>query len=552
VRAAVRKTTKLWIATAIALSLVQFAASALLPRGVALSAVSDIVSSLLFLALIISFVRNAIPTRGRLRVFWIMQSVGWSVALINQLWWMYWDVVLQKQVPMLFAGDVLMFIPGLLMLSGLLLRPHLQQSRRSARLGTVDFLVMVLWWVFFYAYLVSCWQYVSPNEALYNRNYDNLYLGEIAVIVCVLTQLIRSSSGSWRRFYLLYIGAVLFNYLWFTVENVAIEKYTYFVGSWYDVPYLISWAIFILIAVAGTGLRLDRESDDREHDRTWIMGLSILAVLSLPVMVVLAIFEPGLSVQIVHFRVVVSALVMFAMAGLVFLKQQLLHLELRHSNLVLQWSSTTDPLTGIRNRRFLFESIQRDIAQSVRAHLEGGDRSERDLIFYLIDLDNFKKVNDDYGHDGGDRVLIEAARRISSAIRNSDLLVRWGGEEFLVVSRCADRNQAGILANRILEAFRAKPFVIDASEQTPQTCSIGWAAFPWLEDDVRAVAYERVLKYADRALYRAKKAGKDQAIGMIPSGEGASPVSVSESLAEASLQSDPESPNHDEILEVSN
>jgi diguanylate cyclase (GGDEF)-like protein len=552
VRAAVRKTTKLWIATAIALSLVQFAASALLSRGVALSAVSDIVSSLLFLALIISFVRNAIPTRGRLRVFWIMQSVGWSVALINQLWWMYWDVVLQKQVPMLFAGDVLMFIPGLLMLSGLLLRPHLQQSRRSARLGTVDFLVMVLWWVFFYAYLVSCWQYVSPNEALYNRNYDNLYLGEIAVIVCVLTQLIRSSSGSWRRFYLLYIGAVLFNYLWFTVENVAIEKYTYFVGSWYDVPYLISWAIFILIAVAGTGLRLDRESDDREHDRTWIMGLSILAVLSLPVMVVLAIFEPGLSVQIVHFRVVVSALVMFAMAGLVFLKQQLLHLELRHSNLVLQWSSTTDPLTGIRNRRFLFESIQRDIAQSVRAHLEGGDRSERDLIFYLIDLDNFKKVNDDYGHDGGDRVLIEAARRISSAIRNSDLLVRWGGEEFLVVSRCADRNQAGILANRILEAFRAKPFVIDASEQTPQTCSIGWAAFPWLEDDVRAVAYERVLKFADRALYRAKKAGKDQAIGMIPSGEGASPVSVSESLAEASLQSDPESPNHDEILEVSN
>jgi len=547
-----RKTTKIWIATAIALSLVQFAASALLPRGVALSAVSDIASSLLFLALVISFVRNAIPTRGGLRVFWIMQSVGWSVALINQLWWMYWDVVLQKQVPMLFAGDVLMFIPGLLMLSGLLLRPHLQQSRRSARLGTVDFLVMALWWVFFYAYLVSCWQYVSPNEALYNRNYDNLYLGEIAVIVCVLTQLVRYSSGSWRRFYLLYTGAVLFNYLWFAIENAAIEKYTYFVGSWYDVPYLISWATFILIAVAGSGLRLDRESDDREHDRSWITGLSILAVLSLHVMVVLAVFEPGLSVQIAHFRVVVTAVVMFGMAGLVFLKQQLLHLELRHSNLVLQWSSTTDPLTGIRNRRFLFDSIQRDIAQSIRAHLEGGDRSERDLIFYLIDLDNFKKVNDDYGHDGGDRVLIEAARRISSAIRNSDLLVRWGGEEFLVVSRCADRNQAGILANRILEAFRAKPFVIDASEQTQQTCSIGWAAFPWFEDDVRAVAYERVLKFADRALYRAKKAGKDQAIGMIPSGEGASPVSESESLAELIVRSDPESSRHDEVLEVSN
>ncbi len=546
-----RKTTKVWIATATALTLVQFAASSLLPRGLVLSAVSDIASSLLFVALIIAFSRNAVPTRGRLRVFWIMQSIGWSVALANQLWWMYWDVILQKQVPMLFAGDVLMFVPGLLTLSGLLLRPHLQQSRHSARLGTVDFLLLLLWWVFFYAYLVSCWQYVSPNEALYNRNYDNLYLGEIVVIVGVLTQLIRYSSGHWRRFYLLYTGAVLFNYLWFRLENIAIEKYTYFVGSWYDVPYLASWAVYILIAIAGASLRLDRESDDHERDRSWMTALSILAVLSLPVMVVVAVFEPGLSTVIVHVRVVVTALVMFAMAGLVFLKQQLLHLELKHSNLVLQWSSTTDPLTGIRNRRFFFESIQRDASQAIRAHLEDSDRTERDLIFYLIDLDNFKKVNDRFGHDGGDRVLIEAARRISSAIRNSDLLVRWGGEEFLVVSRCTDRNQATILANRVLDAFRVKPFVIESTQQIAQTCSIGWASFPWFEDDLRAVSYEGVLKYADRGLYRAKKAGKNQAVGMIPSAEGASPLHDSESLSDSLLESDPENVNRDDTLQLS-
>ena len=542
-----RKSTKSWIAIAIALTLVQFAASALLPRGVALSAVSDIASSLLLLALVVAFFHNAIPTRGRLRVFWIMQSIGWSVALINQLWWMYYDVFLRKQVPMLFAGDVLLFVPGLLMLSGFLLRPHLQQSRRSARLGAVDFLLLVLWWVFLYAYLVSCWQYVSPNENLYNRNYDNLYLGEVVIILGVLTQLIRQSSSYWRRFYLLYAGAILFNYLWFAIENRAIEKYAYFVGSWYDGPYLASWAFFMPLAVIGTSLRLDRESDDNPNDRSWMTVLSIVAVLSLPVMVILAILEPGLSVQIMHFRVLVTALVMFAMAGLVFLKQQLLHLELKHSNLVLQWSSTTDPLTGTRNRRFFFENIQRDIAQSVRAHLEGGDRAERDIVFYLIDLDNFKKVNDRFGHDGGDRILIESARRISSAIRNSDLLVRWGGEEFLVVSRCTDRNQAGILANRILDAFRKSSFQIDALEQSAQTCSIGWAAFPWYEDDVQALSYEGVLKYADRALYRAKKAGKNQAVGMIHSEQGANPVTISESLSEALIQS--ANLDRDELLE---
>jgi len=543
----VRKTAKFWIAAAIALTLVQFAASALLPRGVALSAVSDIASSLLFLALIVAFARNAIPTRGRLRVFWIMQSIGWSVAFINQLWWMYYDVILQKQVPMLFAGDVLLFVPGVLMLSGFLLRPHLQQSRRSARLGTVDFLLLVLWWVFLYAYLVSCWQYISPNENLYNRNYDNLYFAEIVIIIGVLTQLIRHSESHWRRFYVLYAAAILFNYTWFAIENRAIEQYTYFVGSWYDGPYLASWAFYILLAVVGSSLRLDRESDEHNNDRSWMTVLSIVAVLSLPFMVVIAAFEPGLSVQMVHFRVVVTALVMFAMAGLVFLKQQFLHLELKHSNLVLQWSSTTDPLTGTRNRRFFFENIQRDIAQSVRAHLEGDTRSERDIVFYLIDLDNFKKVNDRFGHDGGDRILIESARRISSAIRNSDLLVRWGGEEFLVVSRCTDRNQAGILANRILDAFRSRPFQIDAAEQSAQTCSIGWAAFPWIENDVQSLSYEGVLKYADRALYRAKKAGKNQAIGMIHSEEGANPVTISDSLSEALVQS--ANLDRDELLE---
>jgi len=542
----VRKSAKFWIVTAIALTSVQFIASALLPRGVALSGASDIASALLFLALIIAFFRNAIPTRGRLRVFWIMQTIGWSVALVNQLWWMYYDVILQKQVPMLFAGDVLMFVPGLLMLSGFLLRPHLQQSRRSARLGAVDFLLLVLWWVFLYAYLVSCWQYVSPNEFLYNRNYDNLYLAEIIIVLGVLTQLIRHSAGHWRRFYLLYGVGILFNFAWFAIENRAIEKYAYFVGSWYDGPYLASWAFFMLLAVIGSSLRLDRESDEHHnHDRSWMTALSIVAVLSLPVMVVIAVLEPGLSASIVHFRVLVTALVMFAMAGLVFLKQQLLHLELRHSNLVLQWSSTTDPLTGTRNRRFFFENIQRDIAQSVRAHVEGSDHSERDIVFYLIDLDNFKKVNDRFGHDGGDRILIESARRISSAIRNSDLLVRWGGEEFLVVSRSTNRNQAAILANRVLDAFRSKPFQIDASDQTSQTCSIGWAAFPWYEDDVNSLSYEGVLKYADRALYRAKKAGKNQAIGMIHSLEGA--VTVSESISEALVSS--ANLDRDELLE---
>src|SRR5271166_1363750 len=136
------------------------------------------------------------------------------------------------------------------------------------------------------------------------------------------------------------------------------------------------------------------------------------------------------------------------MTGLVFMKQVLLQHELRRTNEALEESSTTDPLTGIRNRRFFSATIQGDVAHSIRAHSERDDDSARDLVFYLIDLDNFKEVNDLYGHDAGDRVLVETARRISCAIRHSDVLVRWGGEEFLVVSRFTDRRQGGILARR--------------------------------------------------------------------------------------------------------
>jgi diguanylate cyclase (GGDEF)-like protein len=526
------KTAKDWIATAVVLTMVQCVASALLPRGIALSAITDSASCLLFIALIVAFARNAVPTRGRLRLFWIMQSIGWAIALASQLIWTVYDVFLQKDVPTLFIGDVLPFLPGILLLAGFLLRPHVEQSRRGARLGSIHFSLLVLWWIFFYVFLVSCWQFVSPNDDLYNRNYDRLYLLEVVAVAAVLLHLVRSSNGPWRRFYVLYLGAVAYHYVWFIVENKAIENHTYFVGSWLDCAYIASWAFYMIVAIAGRNLSFNRVSAHHETYGAW-SAVAIVAVLSLPVMIVFALLETGVPIEIVHFRVIVTAAAMFVMAGLVFLEEHLLHRELKRANLVLEESSTTDPLTGIRNRRFFSDTIQRDVAQSVRAHLEASDRTESDIIFYLVDLDNFKKVNDSYGHDGGDRVLIEAARRISSAIRNSDLLVRWGGEEFLVVSRFTDRRQAPILAQRVLEAFREKPFAIDGTDEVDLTCSIGWAAFPWLEDDLDAVSYERVIKFADRALYRAKKAGKNQSIGMIPSGKGAITVADTESLTNA-------------------
>jgi diguanylate cyclase (GGDEF)-like protein len=510
--------SKFWIGTAAVLTFGQMLASALLPRGLALTAVSDSLSVILLTALTLAFAQNAAPARGRLRAFWVMQSAGWAISLVNQLWWMFYDVILQKSVPMLFAGDVLLFLPGVLMLAGLLLRPHLQQSERSARLGMLDFLLLMFWWVYLYVCLVMCWQYVSPNEALYNQNYDRLYAVEMLVVGLVLGALLKQSTGAWRRFYALVLGVTLSSYINFVVENRAIELNTYFSGSWYDSPYMAAFAFSMVIAMQGRGLRSIPENTAGVKGGTWIQGLAILAVLSLPVIVVTVVLGSGTTIEIMHFRVIATAVAMFAMAGLVFLKQLMLHKELERANHVLEECSMTDPLTGIRNRRFFSATIDGDIAQAARAYAEGDDRSKRDLIFYLVDFDNFKKVNDLHGHDAGDRVLIEASRRISSAIRDSDVLVRWGGEEFLIVSRFTDRAQARILAERVMEAVKGKTFNVGPEGGLRQTCSIGWAAYPWMEDNPESMEYHEVLKYADRGLYRAKKAGKDRAIGMTPYG----------------------------------
>ena len=197
------------------------------------------------------------------------------------------------------------------------------------------------------------------------------------------------------------------------------------------------------------------------------------------------------------------------------------------ANKELEEMSLTDPLTSARNRRFFQATIGSDVSQAIRAYSAPDptrSRRNRDIIFYLIDADHFKEINDRFGHDAGDQMLIDLTARISSAIRYSDVLVRWGGEEFLVVSRFCERKEAATLAARVLSAVAGEPFKIKgAGLSLHRTVSIGWAAFPWNVASPVDVSYEEVLAIADRAMYKAKNAGRNQAIGALPPESAAEP-----------------------------
>ncbi len=194
--------------------------------------------------------------------------------------------------------------------------------------------------------------------------------------------------------------------------------------------------------------------------------------------------------------------------------------ELAQANRELEQASLSDPLTGVRNRRFFQSTILADASQALRAYRTGTDnysRDHRDLIFFLIDIDHFKDVNDQHGHDAGDRMLIEIAQRLNRVVRESDFLIRWGGEEFLVVCRSAERDEAPLMAGRILRAIGGMEFDLGNDRRMPRTCSVGWAPLPWLPLDCAELSVDEVLRLADRGLYLAKQRGRNRAVGLVPS-----------------------------------
>jgi diguanylate cyclase (GGDEF)-like protein len=192
--------------------------------------------------------------------------------------------------------------------------------------------------------------------------------------------------------------------------------------------------------------------------------------------------------------------------------------ELAQANRELQEVSLSDPLTGLRNRRFFQSMIPADASQALRAYRgsEVYGRDHRDLIFFMLDIDHFKEVNDEHGHDAGDRVLVQVAQRLNRVVRESDFLIRWGGEEFLVVFRAAERSEGELLASRILQAVNGVEFDLGNGRRLKRSCSLGWAAFPWLPRAFSNLSVDEVLRLADRGLYLAKEQGRNQAVGMVP------------------------------------
>ena len=189
------------------------------------------------------------------------------------------------------------------------------------------------------------------------------------------------------------------------------------------------------------------------------------------------------------------------------LRDELL-LRLRSRELALR-----DSLTGLHNRRFLAEFMEPETAQALRTWIQPDGR-HLTLKLLIIDLDHFKQVNDEHGHDAGDAVLRQLGGLLRDIVRRPDIVVRWGGEEFVVVARDTGRALPLGLAERIRRQVADHAFQLPNGKTLHRTCSIGFTLYPFLPETPDRVGWEQCVGLADTGLYLAKESGRNRWVGV--------------------------------------
>lgn len=162
----------------------------------------------------------------------------------------------------------------------------------------------------------------------------------------------------------------------------------------------------------------------------------------------------------------------------------------------LELATRIDGLTKVYNRKFWEQSLKHEFSRSKRY------ASEMSLL--MFDLDHFKSINDTFGHQGGDHVLIETAQRVDALLRDADILGRYGGEEFAIILTETPKSGAIEFAERLKKSLSAKPVIFN-DQEIHFTASIGIAAF-----NAEQTSYEALIAQADAALYQAKATGRNK------------------------------------------
>ncbi len=321
--------SKIWMGVVLGILAAFIFAALVLPQSFGLTAFCDIAETLLLVSGVASFVPLARRSQGRMRLFWSLIALGVGFWLCYQLFWVYYEIVLRSEVPDLFVGDGVLFLNIVPLMAALALRPHVPRDEYAARLGRLDFALLLVWWFYLYVLIVIPWEYVVANLPAYDRNFNALYLVEKVAFLLGLGACWAGSRGRWRRLYASLFGMSFFYSGSSALANWAIARKLYYSGSLYDIPLAIAMAWLTWI-----GLRTGAEApqaDAREVSTVygvWVARCGMIAVFSLPLFAAWSVSDAALPVHIRVFRLSLTLIAAFFMGVMVFIRQHLLDREL--------------------------------------------------------------------------------------------------------------------------------------------------------------------------------------------------------------------------------
>lgn len=294
-----------------------------------LTAVSDVIQCLLLISGVLVLVPLVSQTNGRVRLFWSLMNVGVAFWLLYQLFWTYNEVIMRRDVPDLCAWDLILFLHIVPMMAALALRPQVARDEYAARVGQLDFALLLVWWIYLYVFIVMPWQYAVPNITSYNHNLNAVYSAEKLALLAALVASLIVSKGTWRKLYASLLGMSVCYSASSAIANWAIDRRVYYSGSLYDIPLVASMAWLTWIGLCTKIERPDAAVIKSTVYGVWIARFSMIATFSLPAFAVWALLDNDVPSPVRMFRLALTLTFAFLMGALVFLRQRMLDRELK-------------------------------------------------------------------------------------------------------------------------------------------------------------------------------------------------------------------------------
>jgi signal transduction histidine kinase len=322
-----RKLTHWEIGTVTGFLLVYTLVSLVAKPGAALTAFSDMSGAGLWLIAVVVMLWAGFANTGRTRWFWFLMAFGAALVWVNFAAWLYYEVLTGREPPNPFWADIPLFLQPVPMMAAAAMRPGSPQRGQRFLLSSLNFLILLLWWVYLYMFLVYPNEYLVINQVLYNVYYFTLFILEFAVLMAVMGGMALVAEGAWRRIYWHLFGAsalYLLSYQWL---NAALNRSEYYSGSIYDVPDYAAICWLILIAVRSRHVGSEKlAGHERERDVSGF--LAVLAVLSMPVIGLLVLYLAPAADQLRPYRVTVTLIGIVLVGVCVFLRQMLMAREM--------------------------------------------------------------------------------------------------------------------------------------------------------------------------------------------------------------------------------